>query len=200
MAVLYDEDGNPVENALTPEEAKELQERATRAEELEAQMKEKESELTKLKNKDMNFQRFREKSEEEKSKIMEKATEKEKMILLEMEEISQEREKERVSRMKNTKENVLSEVAGDDKDLQKKIELKAKEWGEAKNPEDMEKKLRDAAIIVRGSAQRVSPLSNYFPTSSYNAPYKPKVFVDTEAGKATYRNLFGHEPGSKNKK
>ena len=77
MAKLYNEDGDLVEGALTPEEVEELKKKeedpekdpdeAPKLEELQKSLEEKEAELAKLRTKDMNFTKFRQKTKEEKA-------------------------------------------------------------------------------------------------------------------------------------
>ncbi len=92
--------------------------------------------------------------------------------------------------MERAREYVLQQLAGDDKDLRKSIEVRAKEWGEAQSVEDMEKRLIDAATLVRSARPDVQPLNSYAPTTSYQDAPKPKSFVETTAGKDLYKKMF----------
>ncbi len=192
----YDDDNNPIET-LSPDEAKELQEKAAKLEDLEKALAEKEEENVKLKSKDTNFQRFREKTEEEKAKIMEKATEKEKMVLRELDELTKERDAEKKAQFEAAKASLLSQLAGDDKDLQKSIELRAKEWGEPKTIEDLERKYSDASTLLKNQKPDVSPLNRWAPVTGYQAPVKAKAFVETQGGQDLYKRMFGKPPITK---
>lgn len=196
MATLYDADNNEIENALTPEEAKTLLDKAA---ELEATLKEKQEELEKFRSKDMNFSKFRDKTEEEKTKIMEKASEREKMILRDLDDMTKEREAEKKSQFEAAKASLLNQLAGDDKDLQKSIELRAKEWGEPKTIEELEKKYSDAHTLLRSSKPDISPINRWSPVTGYQAPPQAKAFVETPQGTGLYARMFPDSPIAKQK-
>lgn len=200
MTTLYDDEQNPIEGALTPEEAKSLQEQAAKADDLQKAVEEKEAELEKLKSKEMNFSRLRDKSEEEKAKIMEKATEKEKLVLEELNDLRKEREDEKKVRFEATKASVLEQLAGDDETLKKNIELRAKEWGEPRTPEELQKRYTDAATLIKNARPDVQPLNSWAPVGSYNTPTRPKNFVETASGKGLYTRMFPDSPIAKEQK
>ena len=56
MSKYYDDQGNEVEGVLSPDEAKALQEKASK---LEGELSQKEEELGKFSNKDLNFSKLR---------------------------------------------------------------------------------------------------------------------------------------------
>lgn len=187
---LYDDDDNVVEGALTPDEAKELQEKAAKADELQKSIEEKEKELAKFRNKDINFTELRHKTEEEKAAIMEKASEKEKLVLKELMDLRKEREDEKKARFEAARESLLKGLAGDDDELKKSIELRAKQWGEPKTPEELEQRYNDAFTLIKSTKPSVSPLREYYPASSYQGEQKPKKFTETEQGKQSVKTWF----------
>lgn len=186
----FDDDGNPVEGVLSPDEAKALQEKAQKAEELEKAFKEKEEELSKFKEKDLNFTNFRKKTEEEQQKALEKMGAEKRMIMEQLLTMQKERETENQTKMEATRTSLLEALAGDDEELKKNIELRAKEWGECKTVEEMKQRYNDAAILLKSDRPRVSPFNSYFPTTSYNAPQNQKKFTETPEGKESMQKWF----------
>lgn len=204
MANLYDEDGNLIEGAATPEELKALQEKqaeleakAAQAAELDAKLKEKEDELAKLSSKDLNFKRLREKSEAELDEVRKKMTEKEKLLLTEVMELTKEREEEKNRKFLETKTEVLDSLSNGDESLKKAIELAEKELaGEAKTPKELEDRFRKAYILAKGEAPTRNPLFSGY-SSSYREPnLEAKKFDETDKGKESIKTWF---PGIANK-
>jgi predicted nuclease with TOPRIM domain len=196
--MYYDADGNPVEGVLSPEEAEELKKQAEElegklktAEGLEAQLKEKEEELNKLSNKDYNFKRLREKTEAEVDEMKKKMSEKERLLLTEVFELTKEREAEKKARFDNARDEVLTALSGGDEALKKSIEAAEAELaGTAITEKDVEDRLRKAYILAKGESPKVNSIFSGY-SSSYREPdTKPKKFSDTEQGKASLKEWF----------
>jgi hypothetical protein len=185
---------------LTPDQIKELQDKAAQADELQKTVEAKEAELAKLKNKDLNFAKLRDKTEEEKQEMLKKATDKERLVLEELNDLRKEREDERKARLQQAKDYMLDQEVGSDPVKRKELELKAAEWGELKTVEDVQKRYADAATLLRSSRPDVRPLNSYAPTSSFQEPPKPKAFVETPEGRATYLSMFPNSPLAKQQK
>lgn len=193
----FDADGNEVET-LSPEEVEALKKqteeyegKAKAAEELEIKLQEKEAELVKLSNKDYNFKRLREKTEEEVEEMKKKMSEKEKLLLTEVFDLTRERESEKNRRFQETKDEVLKSLAGGDESLQKSIEAAEKELsGEATTPKELEDRYRKAYILAQGERPKANPLFSGY-SSSYSEPdLGKKNFADTEKGKESLKTWF----------
>ena len=186
---LFDDKGNKIEGALTGEAAKVLQEKAEKAAELQA-------EVEKLREKELNFGKFRNKTETEKEEFKKSLSEKEKVLLTELEDLRKERDGEKKARLDRAKESVLAALAGDDADLRKSIEVQSKEFvGEPGTPEELEERYRNAYTLVKGKKPTINPLNQYIPNNGYTAPNtKEKKFVETGKGEEVYKSLFGHAP------
>jgi DNA repair exonuclease SbcCD ATPase subunit len=198
MTPLYDADGEEIEGALSPEEAKALQERAAELEgraqkavELEEALKQKEEELVKLSNKDYNFKRLRDKSEQEVEDMKKKMSEKEQMLLTEVVELTKERDLEKQARFNEVRENVLKSLSGDDEGLRKSIEAAEKELkGEALTPKELEERYRKAYILAKGVMPVRNPIYSGY-VSSYSEPETGKRdFTETEEGKESLKAWF----------
>lgn len=197
---------DPVDpTSLTAEELTQLQEKAQKAEEMTKQLEEKEKELSNLREKDLNMSRFRHKSEEEKKSILAKMTETERRLTLEHEETAKELETERTERMEEAKESLLNRLVGTNADARKKIEMEVKDLysasGEAKTPKELAERYTKGWKVYVASQKTSNPLYSFAPTNSYNEPRISETpFAETDSGKATYKRLFGHEPGTLGKK
>lgn len=187
---LYDEDSNPIEGVLTPEEVKELQDKAQKADELEKSIAEREAELSKLKDKELNFTRLKDKTEEEKAKLLEKASSEKKLVLEELMDLRKEREDEKKAKFEEARNMLLEGLAGNDDKLKQSIELRAKQWGEIKTIEEMKQRYSDAFTLERADKPQIRSFNNYFPTTSYTDPQAPKKFSDTEQGKESIQKWF----------
>lgn len=198
MAQYYDDEGNEIEGVLSPEEAKALQERtaeleakAQKAEELEAALKAKEEELTKLAGKDMNFKRLRDKTEAEVEELKEKMSEKEKVLLAEVMELTKERDSEKAARTQEATKRILDSLSGGDETLRKSIEVAEKELvGEAKTEQELEVRLRKAFILVQGTRPAKNPIYSGYAASYSDPDVTPKKFTETEEGQASLKAWF----------
>ena len=191
--VIEGEEGTGEE--LTPEQITELQDKAGKTDELETSLAEKETELEelrKLKGKDNNFQAFRNKTEEEKEKIMKKASETEQMLLKEMDDMRSTVEAGKEARMKEATDAVLQQIAGDDKEYKKEIELQEKEFiGYALTPKEKEERVLKAATLVKGQKPQVNKVFAHTPMADHTSPTKPNTrFTDTKEGQDILKDKF----------
>ncbi len=183
---------------LSPEQIKELQEKAasaeaasTKAAELEVQLKEKEEQLTKLSKKDFDYGRLRDKTESQIEEMKKKMSEKEKMLLDEVMQLTTERDAEKQARYEETAKEVLTSLSGGDKEIEKSILAAEKELaGEAKTVKELEDRLRKAYILWKGEAPRRNPIFSGY-SSSYREPGEKKErFTDTNEGKESLKKWF----------
>ena len=119
MTDLFDSEGNVIEGALSPDEAKELQDKHTT---LEEQMVSKEAEVNKLQEKDINFSNFRKKSKEEQETIRAEMSNEQKMLMDEMSDLRGQLEKRDEATLGKFKTDKLGQLAGEDEKMREKIE------------------------------------------------------------------------------
>lgn len=155
---LYDSDGNAVEGALPPDEAKALLEEKEKLKSLE-------EELTKLKEKDFNFSNLRSQKEEAEKKI--------ESIKAEFEQKIEKTKKEVLEGvLKEHYDDALAGLADGDEELKKKIEQQYSRLSDnASTKAEIEKKLRDAWSLAQAPA--ASPAVGYAFSSAGSAPIKP---------------------------
>lgn len=200
MATYTDDEGTEVEVDFTPEQVEEMkkqvEEGSKKEEELAKSIEEKEAELQKFRDKDLNFSKFREKTEEEKKEFEEKLQGNTKVIYEELKILRDEREAEKSKRFEAAKDNILKNLAGDDKDLRVSIEARAGDFvGDVSTEQDLEKRFTDAYTLVQNKAPQVNPLYTYGPVGGFKEPDgKAPDFVKTQRGKETYKALFGNDP------
>lgn len=188
---LYDHEGNPVEGALAPEKAKELQET----------LQTKEAELEKLSSKEFNFSKFREAKEDEKKKILEGFSEKEQTMIKEIDKLRSENEGSHKKTMEAAEQSVLDSLVGDDKDLREKIIETSKTFvGEATTPDELKQRYHNAYVLLNNERPKVNSMNRFAPITQGYEPSQAPGYVRTPEGKATYKGLFGHEPGGLGKK
>ena len=176
---------------MDEEQIKALEAKAAKADELEATLKAKEEELSKLAGKDMNFKRLRDKSDAEIAEMKAKMTVENQQILDELRMTQQERDADHTKRTQEAAQSVLDSLSNGDAELRKSIEIAEKEIaGEARTPRELEERFRKAYILAKGERPAVNPLF-----SGYNSSYKEpdldrKRFSDTEEGKASIQQWF----------
>jgi len=162
-----------------------------KAAELEAKLKEKEEQIAKLSNKDLNFTRFKDKTEAEVNEMKKKMTEKEKMLTTELYELTKERQVEKEKSYNEAKQEILNSLSKGDKDLAKRIEDQADSLaGEAVTASELEERLRKGFILAQGELPRANPIfSGYSP--SYRDPNNTeKRFSETVTGKESITKWF----------
>ena len=192
-----DDDDDDYGDALTNEQIKELREKAEKAEELETSLAEKEEELEelrKLKDKDINFEKFRNKSKEEKEAIMKKASKMKQMLAAEIEDLRGEVDEVKKHRMDEAKAAVLQQLAGEDADLIKQIEIQEKEFmGQAVTPAELEERYNKAYTLVKGSKPQVNKVFAHTPMQDHTTVQKNTIrYTDTAEGKALFKEKFPH--------
>lgn len=194
----YNDEGELVEGVLSPEETKALQEKAAAAEaaaaktaELEAQLKEKEEAISKLSNKDYNFGKLREKTEQEIEDMKKKMSEKEKLLLDEVMATRKQLDDKEKAEFEETRREVLASLTGGDADKEKAILAAEKELaGEAKTSKELEDRLRKASILATGEPPKRNPIFSGY-RASYREPDEQKQrFTDSEEGKASLKAWF----------
>lgn len=186
---LQDPEGNEVK-AIPVEKYNEQAERIKKLEE----------DLSKLQNKDFNFENLRKKSEEEKSKIIDKMSTSQKMLYEQIEKLTVEKEQEYKTRMDEATKGVLDALCGSDEEARKAIELQEKEFiGEAKTPKEKEERLRKAYLLVKGTAPRANTLNSPLGTTYREPDMKRQKYTDTPEGSANYSRYFPNSPSQRKK-
>lgn len=173
---LYDEAGTVIEGALTPSEAKALEEQ--KSQELikaREELKAREEELTKLREKDLNFSHLRSQKEE--------AEKKAETLKSEIEVKIEQVKKEVVDGvLKEHYGDALSNLASGDEELKKKIEFHYNRLNDPTSSKtEIDKKLRDAWSMAQ---ERPSTFTNAFASSGSVSMMKPSSsgskFTDEE--------------------
>ena len=194
---LFDEDGNAVE-VPGDEELAELKEKAEKAAELEETLAEKEEELKKLSDKDFNFKKFRESEIGKRDEILKDATEKEKTLINEIEEVHKRQEEHEQRYFSEAKEGALAALAGDDKELRNKLEDAVKDssafLGQPDNSSDLVKRYERAFLYLQGESKKVNPINAFNPaTGEYKEPNSKTSFTETAEGEAMFNEKFAKE-------
>jgi len=189
MPTLYDENGDLVEGALDPDSAKELQEKAEKFAEFEKALEEKESELEKLRQKDLNFKNLNWKNQKELEEKTADWSDTEKAL---RDELAALREGQNAP-IERTKNDYLEQLSGGDEKLKEKLLSKYEVLGKNANTEqDIKAALNDAALLVENEISRSSNPVNTFQPSSLGSglPRKTNVnFADTEEGKNLAKSM-----------
>lgn len=180
---IYDENGEEMEGALPPDEAKALKE------ELEAkaqELKEKSERLQGLESKDMNFRRLEQMTEAEKSKLTEKETE----LMKRQEALEDQQRSFENKQIESIKEYAIKNLVGEDAELREKILEKYKSIaGEAKTPEEISERVADAFAMARRKNESINPLAAVMGVPGSAPKQKSGNFADTDAGKALAKEL-----------
>ena len=189
MPTLYDENGDLVEGALDPDSARELQEKAEKFAEFEKALEEKESELEKLRQKDLNFKNLNWKNQKELEEKTADWSDTEKAL---RDELAALREGQNAP-IERTKNDYLEQLSGGDEKLKEKLLSKYEVLGKNANTEqDIKAALNDAALLVENEISRSSNPVNTFQPSSLGSglPRKTNVnFADTEEGKNLAKSM-----------
>lgn len=190
---LFDAAGEKVEGALDPDAAKDLQEKADKAEELTKTIEEKEAELKKLADKDLNFSNFRNKSKEEKEEMMKDWGEKEKILMSEIDGLKERNETDDKAVETATEtaiEVAVKKVAGEDEDFQKEVKDQYETMGKQTDPMKIATQMEEAKILVEHRKERVqqpNQINQFAPTTGEGNARFPnadgKNAADTPDGK-----------------
>lgn len=160
MAELFDKDGNPVEGALTSQEFEAQKQEAlkTATEPLQKELEKAKEDLSKAGDKDHNFSQLRQKVE-----------------TLETQAASAEEnalKKFEANQSARTADSFIKKLSDGDEELEKKIRLQFNRLGDdAKTPEEVAKKVRDAWALSR-TEDAPDPLAGAF-SSGGAAPVMP---------------------------
>lgn len=170
----------------------ELKAQAARAKELEEQLREKEEELEKYSDKEFNFNKFRKATKEEKDKMMEEFSEKERTLTEEVAKINERLEANEKRTLSDARDNVLFEL-GADEDMAKRLDEEVKEFlGTPTDAADVRRRYMKAYRIVAGGQPKASPLNRFAPVTGYpEGPSKKDRYTDTKEGKANMKQWFG---------
>jgi len=195
-----------IEMEYTPEQIEELKTKAeestTKIADLSKSIEEKEVEMEKLREKDNNFGKFRQKTEEEKKEFEEGLKGDMKAVYEEVKDLREERDTEKKKRFDSAKENILKQLAGDNDDLKKSIEVKAEDFvgfKDVQTEKELEEKFRSAFTLIKEERPKPNPLySGGGAVSGFEDPSdKDPEFTETPRGKEVYENFFGHAPKTK---
>lgn len=187
----YDEEGNEVEGILPPDEAKALQEKY---ENMETEITEKQAELEKLRNKDMNFGNLRKKSKEEIENMTKNWKENEKTLLNEIQSLNRRLDERDYASVGKLRENKLDELSGDDKKLRENIQREFERLGgnDALTPEDVNRIYDEAIILIEHRQSNTDPINRFVPSANIpSVGGKKKKFTQTSEGEAAFKQWFG---------
>jgi len=154
----YNADGDPIEGVVDPEEVKTLQQQLTETNE----------KLSKLENKDFNFRKLEQMTEEEKSKL----TATELSLKQKAEELETNQKNFIENSIKEIKTDILESLASDDADLKAKIESnynRLKESDNAKTRSDIKILMTEAYNLSTGG-KTVNPLNAAFNATGNSRP------------------------------
>jgi hypothetical protein len=149
MAKYFDEEGNAIDDVLSPEDAAKLREQAEAAEKKQADWEEKEAELERLRQKDMNFEKLRSKVEKEQAPATEPAPAPE-APTPEPEPV-QEPEPVKISlEPSDTEKAMLTDFGVDDVDIEKKsMYYYRKLSDDVDDPEIQKIKMEEAIVMAK---------------------------------------------------
>jgi hypothetical protein len=165
--VLYDAEGNEVQ-VQTDEEIQQI------TKEKDDKIADLGTKLQKLENKDFNFKKYRDMTEEERGKL----TEMEKSIKQQQEKLEEDQKAFVESQVTEHKNYAFSTLAGDDKELRAKIELHFNRIDPGKpatTQTAIMERAREAYVLATGgSAAPVSSLGSVMGLSGSGGQQKPK--------------------------
>lgn len=193
MAQLYDEQGNLIEGALSPEEVKELQEAKEASIKEASEIKER---LVKLEAKDMNFRRLEQMTEEEKAKLSVEQLE----VRKQMEALADKQKEFSTKQIDSYKGNAIAALAGEDAETRDKV-LKNYDRikDDAVTPEEINRKMMEAYAMTVGTQTIANPLSVAMGFAGGQGPKKEnKSFSDSAEG-ISFAKSLGMKIGSDNK-
>ena len=189
MPTLYDEEGNLVDGALDPDSAKELREKAEKLAEFEKALGEKETELEKLKQKDMNFKHLNWKNQKELEEKTAHWSDTEKALRDKLARL----EAGQSAPIERTKNDYLEQLSGGDEKMKEKLLSKFEVLGKNANTEqDIKDALDDAAALVeREISKSANPVNTFQPSSlGSGLPRKTNTnFADTDEGKNLAKSM-----------
>lgn len=151
-----------------------------------------EEELGKLKDKEMNFEKLRHKTEETAKEKQAKETELEIMKRQQMEkiqEIEEQNRKWREDQFSDTKEQFFKNLCGDDRTLREKLEFEMEQLkGEVNTVTQLKNKMEKAYLLVQGTKPEPSVFGRMATTSAPEKPEK-RGFPDTPRGQEVLNKI-----------
>jgi hypothetical protein len=171
---VYDVDGNPVEGLVPLTQVEEAKA------ELQAKLDETNASLAKLQNKDFNFRKLEQMTEEEKNKLS--ATE---LSLKQQQEKLEEDQKAFItSSVSDIKTDAISRLAGDDEELKKKIEYnfaRLKDADTAKSRQEISSLMQEAYTLSTGSSRMPNPINAAVNHSGAGPAFVPGTPISADA-------------------
>ncbi|MFA5340683.1 MAG: hypothetical protein WC332_02795 [Clostridia bacterium] len=151
-----------------------------------------EERVKKYENKDMNFAKFRESTEEEKKNMMSKFSEEKRDIYNNLSELKDKLSDIEKQDKEGTKNQVLNSLALGDEELKKQLDESYQKslmfGGEPKTKEEVITRMQEAYRYLKGTTPPVNPLNSYVPnTAVFEA--KSTDFTQTEKGKAVLHEI-----------
>lgn len=171
----YNADGEVIEGVLPPEEVKTIQE----------QLAETKSKLEKLENKDFNFRKLEQMTEDEKAKL----TATELSLKQQQEKLEADQKAFTESFANEVKNDVLDSLVGEDTELRKKVELnfnRLKDADNAKSRSEISKLMQEAYTLSVGgrSANPINAAYNRSGSAPTRSSSSDKLSSDAiEVGK-----------------
>ena len=171
---VYDTEGNPIEGVLSQEEAKVIQEaKEKELEEARNILKERDEELAKLKEKEINFHKLNAQKKDAERQVEAVRAEIDVRVDAAKKEVIQ-------SVLQEHYIEAIESLSGGDDELKKKIEQQYLRLSDpTNNKSEIDKKLRDAWSLAQ---ERPQTFSNAFSTSSSSVfrPQSSQKFNDDE--------------------
>jgi len=149
----FNADGEPISGILPPEEIKNLQ----------ATLEETNKKLSKLENKEFNFRKLENMTEEQRAKL----TDTELSLKRQQEELEEKQKSFEGAFVSDVKGDLLASLVGDDEELRKKVELnysRIKDSDKAKSRAEIKTLINDAYAMSVGIKHR-NPIFNANNTS-----------------------------------
>ncbi len=160
---------------------------------LEAELKKRDEELSKLRSKDLNFSSYRKKSEDEKKQIRESMTNKEKLLLDKIEFL----ETQISASSEEASKSILKSLSGGDDEFEKKIQANYERLTGDDKPrttQEINERYREAFALTqhqKSTVEIVNPLNQFTPFTGSSSPFNSKGsnFADTAEGQGLAKDL-----------
>lgn len=189
---MSEEEEKIEEQEETEEQEEQEESQEQELDDKDARIKELEEELEKERVKEKNFKSLKDQEKGKRKKISERVDDMEKML----EQERENRQKLQDSVMKDARGMAHSQLAGDDKDLQSKLDerVKASEvyLGVPKDSKELLERYERAYEFLEGNQKKVNPLHAYHPVTGTQNDLgrKSKRFTDSQEGKKLMEDKF----------